>query len=38
MGIQDEKIFSILSHLRQQKNYSSVGEVERALDILNKEQ
>ncbi len=38
MGVPDEKIFSILSHLRQQKNYTSVGEVQRALDILNKEQ
>jgi hypothetical protein len=37
VGVSDEKIFTILSQLRGQKNYTSVGEIERALDLLQKE-
>lgn len=38
LGVADTQIFSVLSSLRQSKNYTSVGEVEKALDWINREQ
>ena len=37
LGISDEKIISTLQYLKTQKNNTSVGEVDRALDLLDKE-
>ncbi len=37
LGLADEKIFQVLSSLRQAKNYTSVGEVQKALDWINME-
>lgn len=37
MGIPDSKIFSVLSSMRQYKNYTSLGEVGQALDIMENE-
>lgn len=38
LGVADSKIFQVLSSLRQARNYTSVGEVEKALDWINQEQ
>lgn len=37
MGYTDERIASALRHLRQQKNYTSLGEVDKAIELLTKE-
>ena len=38
LGITDAKIIEVLTKLRNKPNYTSLGEVEKALDILEEEQ
>lgn len=38
LGIADNKIIDVLRQLRNKPNYTSLGEVEKALDILEAEQ
>ena len=38
MGFAQEQIVEALNYLKKQKNYSPVGELDRALDLLYREQ
>lgn len=37
MGYSEEKVRNALQYLKKQKNYTPVGEVERAMDLIQKE-
>ena len=36
MGYSENKVFDVLTHLKQQKNYTPVGEIDKAIDLLTK--
>ncbi len=35
-GYHPDKVYDVLKHLKQQKNYTPVGEIDRAIDLLAK--
>lgn len=37
LGISDDKIISHLSYLKSQKNYTSYGEVDKVLELIERE-